>query len=58
MNGSEDKRLRLLMEFFIIVFFFSLAVTWYTMIVKKDFVVFTDPETVPEQTDFFAALFQ
>lgn len=42
---------KLLFELFTIFFLVSLVMTWYTMIVKKDFIYFTDPETVPEPTE-------
>jgi hypothetical protein len=34
-----------------------ILVAWFTLVIKKDYVVFTDPETVPAPTDFFATLF-
>ena len=56
MTFSEEKKSRFLMEFFALALLASLLLTWYTIIVRKDFVVFTDKETVPEPTDFFAAI--
>ena len=57
MNLTEEKKTRLLAEIFVLAFVTSLAVTWYTMIVRKDYIVFTDETTVPAPTDFFAPLF-
>jgi len=38
-------------ELFAAAFLACLLVIWFTMIVKKDFIFFTDPETVPESTE-------
>ncbi len=43
-------------EFFCLAFLTCLMAIWFTMIVKKDFIVFTDPEAVPEASDFLAKL--
>jgi len=43
-------------ELFCLTFFVCLIVTWFTIIAKNDYVVFTDPETVPESTEFLAGL--
>lgn len=31
--------------------------TWFTIVIQKDYEIFTDEETVPASSDFFAALF-
>lgn len=43
-------------ELFCLTFFVCLIVTWFTIIAKNDYVVFTDSETVPAPTDFLAGL--
>jgi hypothetical protein len=53
---EEKKISRLLTEFFSLAFISCLLVSWYTIIVKKDFVVFTDETTVPASSDFFATV--
>lgn len=47
---------RLLLELFAIAFAVCLAVTWFTIVWQDRYVVFTDPDTVPEPTDFFAGI--
>ncbi|MBI2612703.1 hypothetical protein HYW59_02735 [Candidatus Kaiserbacteria bacterium] len=42
---------RLQFELFALAFFVCILFIWYTMIVKKDFIFFTDPESVPESTE-------
>jgi len=49
---------RLLIEFLSLAFLVCLGFIAYTMLVEKDFVVFTDPETIPEPIDFFANISQ
>ena len=44
------------MEVFALFFLTSILATWYTTIVKKDYVVFTDEATVPAPTDFLGRL--
>ena len=44
-------------ELFCLAFLVSILFTWFTIIVKKDYVVFTDPETIPASSDFLANLF-
>lgn len=45
---------RVQFELFFLAFIVCLVVTWFTIIAKNEYVVFTDPETVPSSTDFFA----
>lgn len=47
---------RLQFELFCLAFLTCLMAIWFTMIAKKDYVVFTDLETVPETSDFLAKL--
>jgi len=41
-------------ELFALVFLVCIGAIWYATIIKKDYIVFTDEETVPAATDFFA----
>jgi len=43
-------------ELFCLALFACFIFSWFTFVIKKDYVVFTDPETVPASTDFFASL--
>jgi len=43
-------------ELFALLFFVSLLFIWFTMLIKKDFIYFTDPETVPEATEIIPSL--
>jgi len=47
---------KFLVELFAIAFLACLLLVWYTTIVKKDYFLFTDPETVPAPTDFLAPI--
>ena len=42
---------RLQFELFALAFFVCILFVWYTMILKKDFIFFTDPESVPESIE-------
>lgn len=55
-GGVKSLSPRLQFELFCLVFLTCLVVVWFTMIVKKDFIFFTDPETVPEPAEIIPNL--
>lgn len=52
----EEGASHLLALFFVLAFLASIIMTWHVMLVKRDFAIFTDPDTIPEPTDFFQKL--
>lgn len=53
---SERTLSRVLESSFFFALLFSTLLTWYTMVLQEHFVIYTDPELVPEPTDFFAEI--
>lgn len=56
MGGMKLLNSRLQFELFALAFLVSIGIMWFTVIWQKNYVVFTDPESVPEPTDFLAEL--
>ena len=54
MRFSDEEKSRLLLALFAIAFVASVIVIWYSMVISKNYIIYTDEESVPEPTDFFA----
>ena len=55
-GGQKSFYNRILLGIFALALLNSFALIYYAMIVRHNFVVFTDEEDVPEATDFVATL--
>lgn len=51
-----DVKSKIFLSVFFLAIIYSIALTYYHTVILQDYVVFTDPNEVPDPTDFVANL--
>lgn len=54
---SLSKYEKVLLSVLLVSIFVSIIATYRTMLVDENYTIFSDPETVPESSDFLSGIF-
>jgi len=54
LQNNAQKGSKVLLILFFLAIGVSIGLTYYHTIFREDYIIFTDPETVPEASDFLA----